>query len=52
MDGNRVVFSIWRYPIKLFEAAGVFAVLMISIYYFAQIFILEAIIPRIYAQDD
>ena len=32
-----------------FEAAGAFAVLMISIYYFAQIFLLGAIITRIYA---
>jgi membrane protein len=33
-----------------FQAAGAFAVLMISIYYFAQIFLLGAIITRIYAQ--
>jgi membrane protein len=31
-----------------FEAAGAFAVLMISIYYFAQIFLVGAIITRIY----
>jgi len=33
-----------------FEAAGAFAVLMISIYYFAQIFLFGAIITRVYAQ--
>ena len=33
-----------------FEAAGSFAVLMISIYYFAQIFLVGAIITRVYAQ--
>ena len=33
-----------------FEAAGAFAVLMISIYYLAQIFLVGAIITRIYAQ--
>jgi membrane protein len=33
-----------------FEAAGAFAVLMISIYYFAQIFLMGAIITRTYAQ--
>ena len=33
-----------------FEAAGAFAVLMIAIYYFAQIFLLGAIITRVYAQ--
>ena len=33
-----------------FQAAGVFAVLMIAIYYFAQIFLLGAIITRVYAQ--
>jgi len=32
-----------------FQAAGAFAVLMISIYYFAQIFLLGAIITRVYA---
>lgn len=33
-----------------FEAAGAFAVLMITMYYFAQIFLFGAIITRIYAQ--
>jgi membrane protein len=33
-----------------FNAAGAFAVLMIAIYYFAQIFLLGAIITRVYAQ--
>ena len=33
-----------------FEAASAFAVLMISIYYFAQIFLFGAIITRLYAQ--
>ena len=33
-----------------FEAAGAFAVLMISIYYFAQIFLVGAIITRVYAR--
>jgi membrane protein len=33
-----------------FEAAGAFAVLMISIYYFAQIFLFGAVITRVYAQ--
>jgi membrane protein len=33
-----------------FEAAGAFAVLMIAIYYFAQIFLFGAIITRIYTQ--
>jgi membrane protein len=33
-----------------FEAAGAFAVLMIAIYYFAQIFLFGAIITRAYAQ--
>ena len=33
-----------------FEAAGAFAVLMIAIYYFAQIFLFGAIITRLYAQ--
>ncbi len=33
-----------------FEAAGAFAVLMIAIYYFAQIFLLGAVITRVYAQ--
>ncbi|MBP1694165.1 MAG: ribonuclease [Chloroflexi bacterium] len=33
-----------------FEAAGAFAVLMIAIYYLAQIFLLGAVITRIYAQ--
>jgi membrane protein len=33
-----------------FEAAGAFAVLMITIYYFAQIFLFGAIITRTYAQ--
>jgi membrane protein len=33
-----------------FEAAGAFAVLMLSIYYFAQIFLFGAIITRVYAQ--
>ncbi len=33
-----------------FEAAGAFAVLIISIYYFAQIFLFGAIITRVYAQ--
>jgi membrane protein len=33
-----------------FEAAGAFAVLMITIYYFAQIFLFGAIITRVYAQ--
>jgi membrane protein len=32
-----------------FEAAGAFAVLMIAIYFFAQIFLLGAVITRIYA---
>ncbi len=33
-----------------FQAAGAFAVLMIAIYYFAQIFLLGAIITRVYTQ--
>jgi len=33
-----------------FEAAGAFAVLMIAIYYFAQIFLFGAVITRVYAQ--
>ncbi len=33
-----------------FDAAGAFAVLMIAIYYFAQIFLFGAIITRVYAQ--
>lgn len=33
-----------------FEAAGAFAVLMIAIYFFAQIFLFGAIITRVYAQ--
>ena len=33
-----------------FEAAGAFAVLMISIYYFAQIFLVGAVVTRVYAQ--
>lgn len=33
-----------------FNAAGAFAVLMIAIYYFAQIFLFGAIITRVYAQ--
>jgi len=33
-----------------FVAAGAFAVLMIAIYYFAQIFLIGALITRIYAQ--
>jgi membrane protein len=33
-----------------FSAAGAFAVLMIAIYYFAQIFLFGAIITRVYAQ--
>ncbi len=33
-----------------FEAAGAFAVLMITIYYFAQIFLVGAIITRVYTQ--
>jgi membrane protein len=33
-----------------FQAAGAFAVVMITIYYFAQIFLLGAIITRVYAQ--
>ena len=33
-----------------FEAAGAFAVLMIAIYYFAQIFLFGAIMTRVYAQ--
>jgi membrane protein len=32
-----------------FQAAGAFAILMITIYYFAQIFLLGAIITRVYA---
>ena len=34
-----------------FEAAGAFAVLMIAIYYFAQIFLLGAVITRVYTQQ-
>ncbi|MGE5379008.1 MAG: YihY/virulence factor BrkB family protein [Bacteroidota bacterium] len=34
-----------------FEAAGAFAVLMIAIYFFAQIFLLGAVITRIYAHQ-
>ena len=34
-----------------FEAAGAFAVMMISIYYFAQIFLVGAIITRLYATE-
>jgi membrane protein len=33
-----------------FEAAGAFAVLMISIYYFAQIFLVGAIVTRVYSR--
>ncbi len=33
-----------------FEAAGAFAVLMIAIYYFAQIFLIGAVITRVYAR--
>ena len=33
-----------------FEAAGAFAVMMITIYYFAQIFLVGAIITRVYTQ--
>jgi membrane protein len=33
-----------------FEAAGMFAVLMIAIYYFAQIFLIGALITRVYAR--
>jgi len=33
-----------------FEAAGAFAVLMIAIYYFAQIFLIGELITRVYAQ--
>jgi membrane protein len=33
-----------------FQAAGAFAILMITIYYFAQIFLFGAIITRVYAQ--
>jgi YihY family inner membrane protein len=33
-----------------FDAAGAFAVLMIAIYYFAQIFLIGAIITRVYAR--
>jgi membrane protein len=33
-----------------FEAAGAFAILMIAIYYFAQIFLFGAIVTRVYAQ--
>jgi len=33
-----------------FEAAGAFAVLMIAIYFFAQIFLFGAVITRVYAQ--
>jgi membrane protein len=33
-----------------FEAAGAFAVLMIAIYYFAQIFLFGAVTTRVYAQ--
>jgi membrane protein len=33
-----------------FQAAGAFAVLMIAIYYFAQIFLVGAIITRVYAR--
>ena len=32
-----------------FEAAGAFAVLMIMIYFFAQIFLFGAVITRVYA---
>jgi membrane protein len=32
-----------------FEAAGAFAILMIAIYYFAQIFLFGALITRVYA---
>ena len=34
-----------------FEAAGAFAVLMIAIYFFAQIFLLGAVITKIYANE-
>jgi membrane protein len=34
-----------------FDAAGAFAVLMIAIYFFAQIFLLGAVMTRIYARD-
>jgi membrane protein len=33
-----------------FEAAGAFAVLMIAIYFFAQIFLFGAVVTRVYAQ--
>jgi membrane protein len=33
-----------------FEAAGDFAVLMITIYYFAQIFLFGALVTKVYTQ--
>jgi membrane protein len=50
--GGLVIGLYFRYGgvSSSFEAAGSFAVLMISIYYFAQIFLIGAIITRVYAQ--
>ena len=39
----------WVESAETFEAAGAFAVLMIAIYYFAQIFLVGALITRVYA---
>ena len=50
--GGLVIGLYFRYGgiRSAFEAAGAFAVLLIAIYYFAQIFLFGAIITRVYAQ--
>jgi membrane protein len=50
--GGLVIGLYFRYGgiRSAFEAAGAFAVLMIAIYYFAQIFLFGAIITRVYAR--
>jgi membrane protein len=50
--GGLVIGLYFRYGgiRSAFEAAGAFAVLLIAIYYFAQIFLFGAIITRTYAQ--
>jgi membrane protein len=50
--GGLVIGLYFRYGgiSSSFEAAGAFAILMIAIYYFAQIFLVGAIITRVYAQ--
>jgi membrane protein len=50
--GGLVIGLFFRYGgvSSAFEAAGAFAILMIAIYYFAQIFLFGALITRVYAQ--